>query len=179
MGDSPIHREWGYEIHCDDNEILLIDRKTWPLSYVMGILGGLSVLLIVLGILGVLDTAGGLSDVPSAALFGVAAALVVVFGAMWRAYRRRRDLPLSEVAGGLVVDLPAGMLRDRQGDTLSPLDRVRVAVRIDWWWTRTLMRLVMVSWPEGRKIVFRTVSRWRAREVAKMLVDAGAGGPPR
>jgi len=50
MGDSPIHREWGYEIHRDDNEILLIDRKTWPLYYVMGILGGLSVLLIVLGL---------------------------------------------------------------------------------------------------------------------------------
>jgi len=176
---SSIHREWGYEIHRSDDEMLLIDRKTWPLSYVMGILGGLSVLLIVLGILGVLDTAGGLSDVPPAALFGAAGALVVVVGVIWRVYKRWRDLPLSEVANGLVVDLPAGMLRDRRGDTLSPLDGVWVAVRIDWWWTRTLMRLVVVSWPEGSKIVFRTVNRWRAREVAKMLVDAGVGGSPR
>jgi hypothetical protein len=176
---SPVHREWGYEIHCDDNKILLVDRKMWPLSYVMGILGGLSVLSFVLGILGVLGTEGGLSDVPPAVLFGVATALVVIFGAMWRAYRRRRDVPLSQVEDGFVVDLPARMLRDRQGETLSPLDRVRVAVRIDWWWTRTLMRLVVLNWPEGKKIVFRTVSRWRAREVARLLVDAGVGEPLR
>ena len=176
---SPIHREYGYEIHRGDDEMLLIDRRTWPLYYVMGILGAVAVLLIVLGILVALGTADSLYGVPPAALFGPAVALVVVVGAIWRLYKRRRDLPLSQVADGLVVDLPAGMLRDRQGDTLSPLDRVCVAVRIDWWWTRTLMRLVVVSWSGGSKIVFRTVNRWRAREVAKLLVDAGVGGPPR
>ena len=176
---SAIHREFGYEIHRSDDEMLLIDRRTWLPSYAMGILGGLAVLLIALGVLAALGTADGLSGVPPTALFGAVGALVVVVGAIWRVYKRRRDLPLSEVADGLVVDLRAGVLRDRQGDTLLPLDRVRVAVRIDWWWTRTLMRLVMVSWPEGRKIVFRTVNRWRAREVAKMLVDAGVGEPAR
>ena len=176
---SPVHREWGYEVYRSDDEVLLIDRRTWPLCYVVGILGGLAVLLIALGVLAALGTADDLYGVPLAALFGPASALVLVVAATWRVYRRRRDLPLSEVADGLVVDLRAGVLRDWQGNTLLPLDRVRVAVRIDWWWTRTLMRLVMVSWPEGRKIVFRTVNRWRAREVAKMLVDAGVGEPAR
>lgn len=176
---SPIHRECGYEIHRGDDEMLLIDRKTWPLGYVMGILGVVAIVMIALGVAVALDAADGLSDVPSAALFGAAGALVVAAGAIWRVYTRRRDLPLPQVADGLVVDLRAGVLRDRQGDTLSPLDRACVAVRIDWWWTRTLMRLVVVSWPEGSKIVFRTVNRWRAREVAKGLVDAGVGEPTR
>lgn len=174
---SAIHREFGYEIHRSDDEVLLIDRRTWPLGYVMGILGGLAVLLIAVGVLAALGTADSLYGVPSAALFGPAAALVLAVGAIWRAYRRRRDLPLSEVADRLVVDLPAGMLRDRQGDTLSPLDRVCVAVRIDWWWTRTLMRLVVLTWPGGKRVVFRTASRQRARKVAKILVDAGVGEP--
>jgi hypothetical protein len=178
VGMSPIHREFGYEIYRTEDETLLIDRKTWPLSYVMGILGGLAVLLIVLGILDALGTADGLTDVPPAALLGPGAALVLAVGALWRAYRHRRDLPLSEVTDGLVVDSRVGELRDRQGNRLSALDSVRVAVRIDWWWTRTLMRLVVVRWPERSKIVFRTVNRRRAREVAKLLVDAGVGKPP-
>jgi len=174
---SPTHRECGYEIHRSDDEILLIDRKTWPLYYVMGILGAVAIVMIALGVIVALDAADGLSGVPLAALFGLAAALVVVAGAIWRLYKRRCDLPLSEVADGLVVDLRAGVLRDRQGDMLSPLDRVCVAVRIDWWWTRTLMRLVVVSWPEGRKIVFRTVNRWRAREVMQTLQGLGISKP--
>lgn len=174
---SSIHREWGYEIRCGDDEIVLIDRRTWPLSYVMGILSGLAALLIALGILAALGSADSLSDVPPIALFGVAAVLVLILAVVWRAYRRRRDCPLSEVAGGLVIDLPAGVLRDRSGDTLASLDRVRVGVRVDWWWTRTLMRLVVLSWPAGRRVVFRTASRRRAREVAGALVDTGVGGP--
>lgn len=176
---SPIHREWGYEIHRGDDETLLIDRKMWPLGYVMGILGVVVIVMIALGVLAALGTADSLSGVPPAALFGAAGAIALAVGAIWRVYKCRRDLPLSEVADGLVVDLPAGTLRDRQGDTLSALDRVCVAVRIDWWWTRTLMRLVVLTWPGGKRVVFRTASRQRAREVAKMLVDAGVGERPR
>jgi len=177
IGVSSIHREWGYEIHRSENEILLVDRKIWPLNYAMGILGGLVVLLIALGILAALGEAESLSDVPPAALFGMAAALGIAFGSMWRVYRHRRDLPLSQVAGGLVMDLGGGVLHDRQGNTLSSLDRVGVTVRVDWWWTRALMRLVVLTWPGERCIVFRTASRQRARELAALLVDAGVGAP--
>ncbi len=176
---SPIHRECGYEIHRGDDEMLLVDRKTWLLGYVMSVLGALAVLLIVLGILDALDTADGLSGVPSGALFGLAAGLVVIVGANWRAYKCRRDLPLSQVVDGLIIDLHAGVLRDRQGNALSPLDRVCVAVRVDWWWTRALMRLVVLTWPGGKRVVFKTASRRRASEVAQVLVDAGVGEPPR
>ena len=113
---SPIHREFGYEILRTDSETLLIDRGTWPLSYVMGILGALAVLLIVLGILVALGSVGSHSDVPSVALFGPAVGLGLAVGVIWRAYRRRRDLPLSEGVNGLVIDLHTGMLRDRTPD---------------------------------------------------------------
>ncbi len=174
---SPIQRECGYEILRTDAETLLIDRGTWPLSYVMGILGALAVLLIVLGILVALSSADSLSDVPPVALFGSAAALGLAVGVIWRAYRRRRDLPSSEVVDGLVVDSHTGMLRDRSGDTLARLDSVHVSVRIDWWWTRTLMRLVVLTWPSGKRVVFRSASRKKIRAVIRTLHDLGIDKP--
>ena len=174
---SPIHREFGYEILRTDSETLLIDRGTWPLSYVMGILGALAVLLIVLGILVALGSADSHSDVPPVALFGSAAVLGLAVGVIWRAYRRRRDLPLSKVVDGLVVDSNTGMLRDRSGDTLARLDSVHVSVRIDWWWTRALMRLVVLTWPGGKRVVFRSASRRKIREVMQTLQGLGISKP--
>ncbi len=174
---SPIHRECGCEVHRSDDEMLLIDRRTWPLSYVMGLLGVVAIVMIVLGILVLLGEADDLSNVAAVAFLGLAAALVLILAAMWRTYKHRRDLPLSEVADGLVVDSRAGMLRDRQGDSMSPLDHVRVAVRIDWWWTRALMRLVVLTWPGGRRVVFRSASRKKVRAVIRTLHDLGIGKP--
>jgi len=174
---SPIHHECGYEIHRGEGETLFVDRRTWPLGYVMVILCGVAVVMIVLGVLVLLGEADDLSNVPAVVVFGVAAVLVLILAAMWRTYNHRRDLPLSEVADGMVLDSNAGVLRGRNGEVLARLDSVRAVVRVDWWWTRGLMRLVVLTWPAGRRVVFRSASRKKVRAVIRTLHDLGIGKP--
>ena len=165
-----IHGECGFEIRRENDEVLLINRRTWWLGYGMGMLGVLAMLLAVLGVFGLVGAAGVRLDVPVIVLFGAAAAGGLIAAAMLSVYKKRRKLPQTEIPDVAVIDLAAGVLRERGGSVLARLDSLRAAVRIDWW-TRGWMRLVVLTWPGGRKTVFRTGSRQRARIVAEYLRD--------
>lgn len=167
-----VYNEHGFEIHTSEDEMLLADRKTWALSYAMVVLYGLAALLTVLGLLVSLGAMETRSDLPAVALFGAAGALLLPIAMIRRAYKVRRDLPLAEVRDWLAIDRPTKALRSRQGEILSQLDSVRAAMHIDWW-TRGMMRIVVLTWPGGKRVVFRSINRRRALAVLKMLADAG------
>ena len=163
-----LYGECGYEIHREGDETLLVNRRTWGLGYAMGMFGILALILVVVGGLGLAGAADIELDVPLGVLFGAAAGCAAVSGLMFAAYRTRRGLPVAEVSGTCTIDHGAGVLRRSGHDVLAQLESVRVAVKIDWW-TRGWMRLVVLAWPGGRKTVFRTPSRQRARIVAEAL----------
>jgi len=167
---SPIYREWGYEIHKRNGETLLIDRKVWPVAYPLAIFTALAVLLVCIGLALLVKTlSSGRSLTTWAIPFGVGFALLFVLTPLWRTYRHRRDLPAEEIADTLIIDSTAGVLRRRDGCALSQLDAVRAVKRRDWWFTRGLMQLVILAWPGGRRVVFRTASGRKAREVLEIL----------
>jgi len=166
---TQLYRECGFEIHRDD-VVTLVDRRTWGLGYGMGILALVAALVGVVGVLGLAGAAELRSGVPATALLAAAIGCGLASAAMLPAYRRRRDVPLEEVSDAVIVDPASGALRERAGDVLSRLDAVSVAVRIDWL-TRGWMRVVVLTWPGGRRVVYRTASRARARIVADLLGD--------
>ncbi len=166
-----IYGECGFEIHREDGETLLVNRRTWWLGYGTGMLGVLAMMAAVVGVLGLVGAADLRSDVPAIVLFAMAAVVCgLIAAAMLPTYRRRRELPPDEVADAVVIDRAGGVLRERSGNVLAQLDSLGIAVRIDWW-TRGWMRLVVLTWPGGRRTAFRTVSRQRARIVAQFLRD--------
>ncbi len=166
------HRGYGFEIYRSDNSTWLIDRGTWSLRVLMAFLLGVLVVL-----LGVLTTSFAIDSPPAtpatlAALFAGGILLFVLFPIVVRAYRRRRDLPISEVARVLLVEEETGMLRTRKGEFLSPLTEAQAAVRIAWFdGSRGIMRNVVLSWPGGRKVIFKTASRRKARAIAAAIGD--------
>ena len=167
---SQIYREWGYEIRKHGAETLLIDRRLWPVAYPLAIFTALAVLLVCVGLALLVETlSSGRSLTTWAIPFGVGFALLFVLTPLWRTYRHRRDLPAEEIADTLIIDSTAGVLRRRDGYVLSQLDAVRVVKRRDWWFTRGLMQLVILAWPGERRVVFRTASGRKAREVLEML----------
>ena len=165
-----IYGECGYEIHREGGEILLVNRRTWWLGYAMGMFALLSLILAVVGALGLAGATGARSDVPAVLLLGIAAGFASIGVLVLPVYRRRRALPTAEVPGAAVIDHSAGVLRGSGHDVLAQLESIRVAVRIDWW-TRGWMRLVVLTWPGGRRVVFRSPSHQRARIVAESLRD--------
>ena len=165
-----IYGECGYEIHREDGETLLVNRRTWWLGYGTGMLGVLAMMAAVVGVLGLVGAVDIRSSVPAIVPFAITVACGLIAVAMLPTYRRRRELPPDEVADAAVIDRAGGVLRERSGNVLAQLDSLGIAVRIDWW-TRGWMRLVVLTWPGGRRIVFRTVSRQRARIVAEFLRD--------
>ena len=167
---SQIHGECGYEIHREGGQTLLVNRGTWGIAYGMGILGMVASIAAVVGLLGLVGVSDVQKDLPASILLGLAAACAVIAGLMFPAYRRKRGLSPTEVPGTGIMDHGAGVLRGSGHDVLARLESVRVAVRIDWW-TRGWMRLVVLTWPGGRRTVFRTWSRQRARIVAESLRD--------
>jgi len=167
---SQIYREWGYEIRKHGAETLLIDRRLWPVAYPLAIFTALAVLLVCVGLTLLVETlSSGRSLTTWAIPFGVGIALLFVLIPLWKTYRHRRDLPAQEIADTLIIDSTAGVLRRGDGRALSQLDAVRAVRRRDWWFTRGLMQLVILAWPGGRRVVFRTASGRKAREVLEIL----------
>ena len=169
---SSVYRECGYEIHNNAGETLLIDRRTWPLTFPIAIFTGLVIVLISLGLVRLFITPSvdrPLTTWPVPLGLGVSLFLILI--PIWGTYTRRRDLPIEEIANTLIVDSNAGFLRLRDGDVLAQLDAVRVVTRRDWWWTRGLMQLVVLTWPGGRWVALRTASGRRTREVKELLQD--------
>jgi hypothetical protein len=165
-----IHGECGFGIYREDGETRLVNRRTWWLGYGMGTFGLLALITAVLAVLGLVGAPDVRADVSMSVLFGLAVAFAVIAGLMLPVYKRRRELPPTEVSGTAVMDHGGGVLRGSGHEVLAQLESVRVAVRIDWW-TRGWMRLVVLTWPGGRRTVFRTWSRQRARIVAESLRD--------
>jgi hypothetical protein len=167
---SPIDREYGYEMHQTDGEVLLIDRRTWSLAFPISIFTGLVIVLFCLGLVRLFMAPSVDRPLTTWALpLGAGIALLLVLIPFWRTYTHRRDLPTEEIADALIVDSNACVLRRRDGDVLAQLDTVDVLARRDWWWTRGLMQLVILTWPGGRRVVFRTASGRRTREVKELL----------
>ncbi|UCF09522.1 MAG: hypothetical protein JSW65_05505 [Candidatus Bipolaricaulota bacterium] len=169
---EPVHSSCGYEIYRSQEGLHLVDRETF----------GVTILAVVAGVLGLLCLAAALIDLsqgidvlpkasPSAPI-GVGVALVLLGAATGRIARRRGRAPLDEVASRLILDRPEGILCDPRGVRLAALDCLRVSVHIDWW-TRGMMCFVRLSWPDGRRVVHRAVSRRRARAVVRTLVEYG------
>jgi len=165
-----IFGECGYVIHREGDGTLLVNRRTRWLGYVMGMFGLSALVLVAIGVFAVVDASGVELEVSLASLFGAACACAALVGLMFPAYRARRGLPVSEVRGTWVIDHGAGVLRGGGPDVLAQLDSIRVAVKIDWW-TRGWMQLVVLTWPGGRRTVFRSPSRRRARLGAKALSE--------
>ena len=161
--------EWGYEIQKRNGEVLLIDRRVWTVFYPLAIFTALAILLVCVGsalLVQYLHSTRGLAEWLTP--LGVGITLLFVLFPLWRTYRSRRDLPV-EVADTVVIDSRAGVLRRGDGSVLSKLPSVRIFKRRDWWWTRGFMKLVILHWPGGRRVVFRTSSGRRAQEVLEML----------
>ena len=169
---SLIYHEFGYEIHKDGGETLLVDRKTWPLTSPVVLFTGLVIVLLCLGLVTLFIAPLADRPLTSWALpLGAGIALLLLLIPFWGTYTRRRDLPTEEIPDALLIEPSTGVLRRRDGDVLAQLAAVDVLSRRDWWWTRGLMQLVVLTWPGGRRVVFRTVSGRRIREVKALLQD--------
>ncbi|MCX6099457.1 MAG: hypothetical protein NTX69_05525 [Candidatus Bipolaricaulota bacterium] len=73
----------------------------------------------------------------------------------------------------MVVDTGAGVPKDHAGRVLARLVDVRIVVRTEWWWTKGATHTVALTWPSGRRVVFRSVSRFKIASILKILADAG------
>ena len=167
-----LFQEYGYEIYRGEDDILLLDRNTWILGYITGVLGVAAFFLLALGLLVLFGITQTLSDVSASILLVVSIGFVIVAIILNRVTKRRSAIPVAEIARRLTLDLQAGVLQDGRGDMLAPLDSVRAANRFDWS-TRGMMRVVVLRWPGGRRLVFRTIRRQRAREIVQILNELG------
>lgn len=163
-----LFQDQGYEIHRNEDTILLLDRKAWIVGYITGILGVAAFLLLALGLLALFGAKQTMSEVSASIVLAVSIGFFVAASVLIRVNKRRSALPVAEVARRLTLDSRAGVLQDGSGNTLASLDIVRVINRFDWS-TRGIMRVVILRWSGGRRVVFRTVRRRRAREVAQTL----------
>jgi len=171
---GPVYRECGFEIIRVENAVVLLDRQTFGLDVLTGVAAALAVLL---GVLGGMAQSGAVTldrGVPSALLCLIALGLGIVAAGVWRITRRRRGLPREELPRRLTLDRLGGALLDRDGTRLAQLACARVAMRIDWS-TRGVMRYVLLTWPDGKRVVYRSCSRRRALEVVHAIAEQGVG----
>jgi len=164
--------ENGYEIVVSEDRIVFIDRKTWGLSWAMV---GLSLAVVALALIGAWGV-GGSPDLQFEAieLACLVSAAVLVIGVWFlgRIYRRRRIEPAEDIPDILIFDRHSGLLRDRTGTNLARIDELKARMHIDWW-TRGTMRVVVLSWPGGRRIVHRSFGRRRSLAVLGVLRTQG------
>ena len=163
-----LFQEHGYGIHRGEDSVLLLDRNTWLMGYITGILGIAAFLLVALGLLVLFGATDTMSDVSASIMLAVAIGFFVIAGILNRASKRRSAIPAAEVPRRLMLDSRAGVLQDADGNTLVSLDSVRATDHFDWS-TRGMMRVVVLRWPGDRRTVFRTVRRARAREIVQLL----------
>lgn len=162
----------GYEITASENEISFIDRKTWGLGWLIAVLGMVAALLIVLSGLSASGATEIRSGLASVALPAAAVLLLVVIWIISRAYRVRRNQSTEEIRETLIVDRSSQALRGRMGEIVAQLADVKARMHIDWW-TRGTMRIVVLSWPGGRRIIYRTFGRRRSLDLLAFLKEQG------
>lgn len=164
--------ENGYEIVAGENEIIFVNRKTWGLGWLMVVLGISAASLVVLSGLSVAGMTGIRFDISGVALLAATVALLVIIWLISRAYRARRDQPSDDIRDALIVDRPSEALRGGMGEIFAQLDDVKARMHIDWW-TRGTMRIVALSWPGGRRTVYRSMGRRRALDLLAFLKEQG------
>jgi hypothetical protein len=164
-----IYAAYGFEIHRRAEGVWLVNRGLWLLGMLMGVLSAGIFLLLGLGAWLVAAAPGAFDPSGVGCLLG-GGLLVGLDVRLLGAYRDRRDAPLDRVKNAVVIDVDRGVLRTPRGEPLTGLASTDVVVRIAWLdGSRGLMRNVLVSWPGGRRIAFKTASRQTAREVARVL----------
>ncbi|MFC2078001.1 hypothetical protein ACFLTM_04255 [Candidatus Bipolaricaulota bacterium] len=58
------------------------------------------------------------------------------------------------------------------GEIVAQLSDAKARMHIDWW-TRGSMRIVALSWPGGRRTVYRTFGRRRSLDLLEFLKEQG------
>lgn len=158
----------GYEIERIGDALWLVNRGLWPVGMAIGVVSAGALLCLGTGIGSLV--AHGRVDVTGVACLSGAALAFGILSRLMAAYRTRRNRPLVRIENAVVIDTCRGVLRTPQGEPLTGLSSIEVAVRIAWWdGSRGLMRNVLLSWPGGRRVVFKTANRGVAREVAMTL----------
>ena len=164
-----LFQEQGYEIYrSEQDNILLVDRNTWIVGYFTGVLGVAAFFLLALGLAVLFGASQTMSEVSASILLVVSISFIISASMLIRVSKRRSAIPVVEVARRLTLDSRAGSLQDADGNTLATLDSVLVTNHLDWF-TRGMMRVVVLRWQGGRRSVFRTVRRARAREIVQLL----------
>ena len=161
----------GYEIHVREQDLLLINRGLWGANYALFILGALAGVGCIAAVLIYLGVEEVRVDVPAAALLVAVLALAVPIPFLLRRIKERKRLPLEDISDVLILDRESNELRGSMGEILAQLDDVRATMHIDWM-TRGLARLVMIRWPGGRRVVFRSFRRKSALQVLEILSKA-------
>lgn len=161
----------GYEIFASGGELRFIDRRTWGLGWLMVVLSVLAALLVALSGLNMAQLTELPSGFPNAALPVAAVLLLIAWGA-GRTYRIRRDRPIENIQDVLIVDRSGQVLRDTLGEIAAELSDVRARMHVDWW-TRGTMRIVVLSWPGGRRVIYRTFGRRGCLDLLSFLKEQG------
>jgi len=175
------YASYGFEIKRVGDALWLANRGLWPIGMTMGVLAAGVILLMGIGARTL--AAAGRGDAVGAACLLAAVLGLGVLRRLLSIYRSRRDQPLADVDGALVIHGERGLMSTAQGTPLASTASIKVAVRIAWWdGSRGLMRNVVLAWPGGRRVVFKTANRARAREVAtviraRFLRPHGSGRP--
>ena len=164
----------GYEVHVRERDLLLINRRLWGATYALFILGALAGVLCILAALLFVGVEEVRTEVPAVALLFAVLALAAPIPFLLRRIKERRRVPLEDVSSVLVLDRESNELRGSMGEILAQLDDVRAAMHIDWM-TRGLARLVVLWWPGGRRVVFRSFRRKHALRVLEVLLEACGG----
>ncbi len=166
----------GYEVMVNERDILFLDRQTWGLGVLMAILGACAAILTRLSGLG--RTVEGMAaqcgppEIVSIVFPAVAALLLVAVWMVYRTYRIRRDQPVEAMRNILTVDRSAQTVQDAMGRIVAQLEHVKARMHIDWW-TRGAMRIVVLSWPGGKRTIYRTCSRRQSLELLALLKQQG------
>lgn len=167
----------GYTICKDAESILIVCRDTTLAG--IGALVAFGVVFI-LGINGVVQLALAKGDdsgrhlITAGLLLGICIPLGWLGSACYRSYVRRRDAPVREVSGGLVVDLVHRVLRTSDGRELSPLQEVKVAIGVNLLnATRGLMRTLSLRWPGGGAQIMTSEDMSEIERIRRVLVEAG------
>lgn len=169
---EPLFQEQGYEIHhSGEDSLLLVNRNTWIVGYLTGILGVAAFLLLALGLVALFGVTQTISEVSATILLVTSIGFIIAASILIRVSKRRSAIPIDAVARRLTLDFHANVLQDGDGNTLASLDSVRATNRFDWS-TRGMMRVVVLRWPGGRRSVFRTIRRPRAQEIVRILNES-------
>ena len=162
----------GYEIGRRGDEIILAHRATRGPALVAWIVGGLTVMAAIHGVLWTSLALAGEVDAKAGSIAGLVLApisvgLFLIARKGYRTYRSRRDSPIDEVPS-YRADLSAGALRSGGRDLAKLADVTVDAPRNLGDSTQGSMRWVRLKWPGGSARAYSAASS-EAQRVATEL----------